>query len=210
MIQVKLLRVLQERTFQRLGEAEPRTFRGKLISATNRDLARRMKAGEFREDLYYRLCSDLIATPSLRRRLDDDPQELRRLMASILERISRDSSSELCDEVLEVITARLGPRYAWPGNVRELEQCVRNVLVRRDYVPPRAEVDESAGVRERLGRDFVAAGQSADEMLRRYCTLAYFQTGSYEATAAKLNLDRRTVKAKVDVRLLEVLQRGDG
>lgn len=65
-IQVKLLRVLQTREFQRIEESEPRQFRGKLIASTNRDLGADMLGGRFREDLYYRLCSDLIVTPSLR------------------------------------------------------------------------------------------------------------------------------------------------
>lgn len=205
-IQVKLLRVLQERTFQRLGEAEERTFRGKLISATNRDLAGRMRDGEFRDDLYYRLCSDLISTPSLRRRLDDDPGELRRLVLSILQSMIDDRQDSVCDEVLKVIAARLGPDYAWPGNVRELEQCVRNVLIRRDYAPPRPTSIEPPRARERLSREFTAAQLSADEMLRRYCTLSYAETGNYEATAARLSLDRRTVKAKIDAELLAELR----
>ncbi|HET8577681.1 MAG TPA: sigma-54 factor interaction domain-containing protein, partial [Methylomirabilota bacterium] len=61
-IQVKLLRVLQSRTFQRLGDTRDRTFRGKIIAATNRDLKREILTGRFREDFYYRLCSDLIST----------------------------------------------------------------------------------------------------------------------------------------------------
>ena len=72
-IQVKLLRVLQTRTFQRLGETEPRRFQGKVIAATNRDLATEIDAGRFREDFYYRLCSDVIVTPSLAEQLARRP-----------------------------------------------------------------------------------------------------------------------------------------
>lgn len=196
-IQVKLLRILQDRTFQRLGESEPRAFRGKLISATNRDLTRQMRAGEFREDLYYRLCSDIIVTPDLRTRLDDDPGELRRLVRPIAARIVGDDVDAVVDEVLEVIESRLGRAYAWPGNVRELEQCVRNIVIRRDYAPPRRN-EPPRNDAERLAADFREARLTADELVCRYCTLVYRQTGSYEATAQRLGLDRRTVKAKAD------------
>ena len=74
-IQVKLLRVIQTRTFQRIGETENRSFNGKLIAATNRDLGAEMEAGRFRNDLYYRLCSDIVTTPSLREQLRETPQE---------------------------------------------------------------------------------------------------------------------------------------
>jgi transcriptional regulator with GAF, ATPase, and Fis domain len=63
-IQVKLLRVLQSRTFERLGDSRPRTFTGKLIAATNRDLGAEMHAGRLRSDFYYRLCADIVETPS--------------------------------------------------------------------------------------------------------------------------------------------------
>lgn len=72
-IQVKLLRVLQTREFQSLGETKTQRFEGKIVAATHRDLGAEMRAGRFREDLYYRLCSDLIATPSLREQLKDAP-----------------------------------------------------------------------------------------------------------------------------------------
>ena len=89
-IQVKLLRVLQTRTFQRLGDTADRTFAGKLIAATNRDLRQALAAGRFREDFYYRLCADLLVTPSLAERLRDTPGELRTLCRAIARRVAGD------------------------------------------------------------------------------------------------------------------------
>lgn len=198
-IQVKLLRVLQQRTFSRLGETDERPFQGKLIAATNRDLAAQMHSGQFREDLYYRLCSDMIVTPSLRERLADDPSELRELVMHTARRLVGDEAEAVAAEVLDVIETQLGPDYPWPGNVRELEQCVRNVLVRREYRPrPIAEPSAVSHGDQTLLRRIEAGELTADELLRAYCTLVYNQTGSYEATARRLKLDRRTVKAKVD------------
>lgn len=76
-VQVKLLRVIQERTFHRLGETRARRFEGKLIAATNRDLPAEIAAGRFREDLYYRLCADVIVTPSLEEQLREAPGDSR-------------------------------------------------------------------------------------------------------------------------------------
>ena len=75
-IQAKLLRVLEERSFVPLGESASRKFDGKIIAATNRDLAVEMREGRFREDLYYRLCADVIRTPSLAEQLAEAPEEL--------------------------------------------------------------------------------------------------------------------------------------
>ncbi len=75
-LQVKLLRVAQSRDYSRLGESTPRRFGGKLLAATNRDLAAEMRAGRFREDLYYRLCSDCVQAPALREQLADRPAAL--------------------------------------------------------------------------------------------------------------------------------------
>ena len=75
-IQVKLLRAFQTRTFERLGDTQTRTFNGKIVAATNRDLDREMSEGSFRADFYYRLCSDIIATPSLHDQLSDAPEDL--------------------------------------------------------------------------------------------------------------------------------------
>ena len=185
-IQVKLLRVLQTREFQRIGETTPREFRGKLIASTNRDLGAEMRAGRFREDLYYRLCSDLIETPSLRDQLRDSPGELRNLALFVSERVvGADEAADLADEVLACVDRDLGADYVWPGNVRELEQCVRNVLVRKRYHPPAAPL---AGPSDDLGDRLRDGGVTAKELIRRYCTLVYARTGSYQETARRLNL----------------------
>jgi DNA-binding NtrC family response regulator len=195
-LQVKLLRVLQSRTFQRIGDTRDRRFAGKIIAATNRDLATEITAGRFRTDLYYRLCSDIITTPSLAEQLRDAPGERRTLVRFIAERVAGEAEAEtLAVETERWIDAHLGADYAWPGNVRELEQCVRNVMIRGEYRPPAAAAPTS-------GSDDLAAALrdgalTADELLRRYCRLVYERTGSYQETARRLGLDRRTVRDKV-------------
>jgi len=193
-IQVKLLRVLQSRTFQRIGETEDRFFGGKIIAATHRDLAAAMRDGAFRPDLYYRLCADSIATPPLRAQLADNPADLRNLIAILAARLVREDEVEaLAGETEAWILSQLGIDYAWPGNVRELEQCVRNVLIRGEYQPTRA-VATSDDVVAALRRGTA----SAEDLLRHYCRHVYALTGSYQETARRIGLDRRTVRAKVN------------
>jgi transcriptional regulator with GAF, ATPase, and Fis domain len=197
LIQVKLLRVLQTRTFSRLGESDTLRFQGKIIAATNRDLAIEMHEGRFRADFYYRLCSDVIAVPTLQQRLADDPAELTHLVAHLSQRIAGDEGSSLAADVENWVRQHLGDAYSWPGNIRELEQCVRNVLIRRQYHPPQPQSSVSDPV-SALAAEIRSGSLTADELLSRYCSLVYAQTGSYEATARRVKLDRRTVKAKVD------------
>jgi len=195
-LQVKLLRVLQTRTFHRLGESRPRSFSGKIIAATNRDLVAEMEAGRFRRDFYYRLCSDVIITPSLREQLADAPHELPRLVGFIARRLVGDAQGEeLAGEVLEVVEQQLSPTYPWPGNFRELEQCVRNVMVRRRYEPVRLTPDRPAAV---LAADMERGQLTAEQVLRRYCSIVYAQTRNIEETARRLDIDRRTVKARLE------------
>jgi DNA-binding NtrC family response regulator len=202
-IQVKLLRVLQTRTFQPLGDTHNRQFRGKLITATNRDLSTAIRAQHFREDFYYRLCSDLVTTPSLSEQLRESPVVLRELLLFIARRIAGEEAETLAEEVETWIVRHLGREYPWPGNIRELEQCVRNVLVRKEYHPTPAQKQTNT---DDLIDAFNTGTLTADEMIRRYSTLVYAQTGSYEETARRLQLDRRTVKSKIDLRQLEQLR----
>ena len=137
-IQVKLLRVLQSGSFSRVGETRQLKFTGKFVAATNRDLSQEMASHRFREDLYYRLCADMIHTPTLREQMADRPADLQDLAEFIARRLLSDLPDEahaLAQETVEWIEAHLGTDYPWPGNIRELEQCVRNVMIRKSYTP---------------------------------------------------------------------------
>ena len=203
-IQVKLLRALESRQFQRLGETEARRFEGKLIAATNRDLAEAIRTRSFREDLYYRLCSDLIVTPSLQERIRDCPQELENLVLFLATRLlGAAEAGAVSAEVTAWIDGALGRDYDWPGNVRELEQCVRNILIRKEYRPSQACTH---GPLEELAEAVCRAELSADEIVRRYCTIAYSKTRNFAATARQLELDTRTLKKKIDTNFLERLE----
>lgn len=198
-IQVKLLRVIQTRTFHPVGDTAERHFAGKLIAATNRDLAAAMQQGAFRADFYYRLCSDLIVTPALHDQLCESPEVLRSLLLFIAPRVVGDEAEALAAEAEEWIVQHLGRDYTWPGNIRELEQCVRNVLIRRSYQPSQEPQRSATGD---LTAAVAAGALTADELLSRYCTLVFAQTGSYVETARRLRLDRRTVKSKIDPQYL--------
>jgi DNA-binding NtrC family response regulator len=125
-LQSKLLRVLQERAFERVGSVTPTPFAARLVAASNRDLAAEVRAGRFREDLYHRLNIVTLHVPALRDRRDDIPVLLRTLLAR--------ANTELGRNVRGVETPALErlQEHSWPGNVRELEHTVkRAVLVAR-------------------------------------------------------------------------------
>jgi len=188
-IQVKLLRALQTRTFQRLGDATTRHFAGKIVAATNRDLAAASTAGEFRRDFYYRLCSDVITTPSLREQLDDNASELRHLVMHVATSVAGEAEAdEITEDVLNVINRKLGPAYPWNGNFRELEQCVRSVVVRGDYAPSMITPQKTSAIDGTM---------SEEELLRWYTNLVYQQCGSYQEAARRLGIDRRTARSRI-------------
>lgn len=194
-LQVKLLRVLQARTFQRLGETRIRHFKGKLIAATNRDLRAEIRAGRFREDFYYRLCSDLIRTPSLDEQLREAPRQLEPLVHFIVQRqVGPELAVDLTPRILQGIQREVGRDYSWPGNVRELEQCVRNLLLRGSYKPS-GPLAAEAGDWNAL----ISPGRiTADDLLKRYTQHVHaLAGGNIEETARRLDVDRRTVRSRL-------------
>jgi transcriptional regulator with AAA-type ATPase domain len=190
-VQVKLLRVLQSRTFHRLGDTEPRSFGGKVVAATNQDLSREMAAGRFREDLYYRLCSDVVHTPSLQEQLAGNVDELAHLVTVLLQRNLGSSDQASFEEIMSGIEEGVGYDYSWPGNIRELEQCVRNLLIHGHYLPLAAR--SQGGTLDPLFDQMRAANATLDHVVSTYTTWVYTQQGTYTRAAKRLKVDRRTV-----------------
>lgn len=122
-LQVKILRVLQDRTFQRLGGTEPIPLRARLAAATNRDLEAMVKAGTFREDLYYRLNVIRLHVPPLRERREDIPGLCGELLAGLSQQMGRPVPA-IAPEALRVLQS-----YAFPGNIRELENLLERALI---------------------------------------------------------------------------------
>ncbi len=143
-MQVKLLRVLQERTFERVGGVEPVESDIRLVAATNKNLAEEIAAGNFREDLFYRLNVVEVNIPPLRERREDIPY----LAAHFLENFSRENNKSFqgfTPEAMDYLSA-----YEWPGNVRQLENVIERcvVLAHQEMVgvedlPPEIKDEES-------------------------------------------------------------------
>jgi transcriptional regulator with GAF, ATPase, and Fis domain len=122
-LQVKLLRVLQEREFERVGGTHPVKVDIRLVAATNRDLAEAVRNGEFRQDLYYRLAVVRLTMPPLRDRKDDVPMLARHFIQKYAKRC-KGKAKPISSEAMELLA-----NYDWPGNVRELENAIERALV---------------------------------------------------------------------------------
>ena len=122
-LQVKLLRVLEERTFERLGSSRPISVDTRIICATHRSLEQRIADGEFREDLYYRLNVFPIQVPPLRERVEDIPA----LVYKLVEEFSSQFGKRI--DVIEQESLAALQRYSWPGNIRELRNVVERAMI---------------------------------------------------------------------------------
>ncbi|NOQ14846.1 MAG: sigma-54-dependent Fis family transcriptional regulator [Methyloprofundus sp.] len=190
--QVKLLNVIQDRVFCPVGSHEKLRFSGRVISATNRNISQLRKDGHFRDDLYYRLCSDVIEVPSLQQRIQENSQELGHLITILLKRIIDIPAPYLAATIEKQIRADIPDYYSWPGNVRELEQCIRRICL-----------TGSCAISSELNLGSLKAGfslmdnageGSAQMLLQQYCRFLYERHGSYEAVARITQLDRRTAR----------------
>jgi hypothetical protein len=197
-VQIKLLQVIQERTFAAVGSHERQRFQGRVIAATNRPLDDLRRKGQFRDDFYYRLCSDIIVVPPLSQRIQEEPRELEALIGSILKRMVGDEAAVHARLVREALNRDLGPHYSWPGNVRELEQAVRRIIITRHYRGDTASA-ASGEPTERLVANILAGSLDAQQLMAEYCGLLYRRLGTYEDVARTTGLDRRTVKKYIVV-----------
>jgi transcriptional regulator with GAF, ATPase, and Fis domain/tetratricopeptide (TPR) repeat protein len=157
--QVALLRVLQERTFERVGGTTPVRTNARIVCATHRDLKAMVERGEFREDLYYRLRGITLEVPPLRMRMGDLPRIAEHLLARIaIER--REDPKTLSAEAL-----RLLGRHRWPGNVRELENALRAASLFADgpVISGQALLENVEDIRMAAGRTLQAVRGSESQ-----------------------------------------------
>ncbi len=188
-VQVKLLRVLQNRVFHRVGDSRPVALASKIVAATNRDLEDEVAHGRFRQDFYRRICTSRIRTPSLREQLADDPDELAALLLVAAQRVvGTQHAAEYAERAMDFVRTRLGTSYPWPGNMRELEECVTSVFVRHEFVPSRLNTPAEA-----LAAAIERGDLTAKELLRRYAAIIARATSSQREAAQRLGLDRRAL-----------------
>jgi transcriptional regulator with PAS, ATPase and Fis domain len=189
-----LLRVIQSRTFQRLGGRTRRSFLGRLISATNRNLRTLTAAEKFRDELYQRLAVDEILTPALREQLAGAPGDLYTLVLHIAVKIrGPEHGPRFAGKAFEIILAKRGSRYHWPGNVRELERTVRRIFLHdKDVaaVPSTKRPAQATDIAAALGHDILEGRVTMDEIERRVVLAVYQKTKSRRQGAHLLDIDR--------------------
>ena len=192
-LQPKLLRVLQEQEFERLGSGRTHRVNIRLVAATHRDLGEMVKRNEFRSDLYYRLNVFPVVLPPLRERQGDVPQ----LVAHFVEIYARGMGkriSHIPKETLEAFTS-----YSWPGNVRELQNLVERAVIRSDdgVLPNPLSNSLPASNKNRAifphGK-FVASQRA---LILETLQIANWVIGGPSGAAARLGLKRTTLIAKM-------------
>jgi hypothetical protein len=196
-VQIKLLKVLEERTYSPVGSHDEKRFHGRIIAATNRPIDEIRNKSLLRDDFFYRLCSDIIIVPPLRQRIEEDPGELDDLLALTIDRITGQPSRELVSLTKKTIDKELGKNYSWPGNVRELGQCVRRILLNRNYTTEFYS-PQKPSYPSRLAQDMDNGNIDAKNLLKGYCMHLFQKFGTYIEVARRSGLDSRTVKKYID------------
>jgi DNA-binding NtrC family response regulator len=193
-IQIKLLRVLQEREFERVGGEETVETDVRLVAASNKDLKIEIEKGNFREDLYFRLNVVNINVPPLRDRKEDIPV----MAASFLKELAAENGKTV-EGIHEKAYSRLCA-YDWPGNIRELRNCIesavvmcRNNLVTEDDLPLTLQHSASEGwVRVPLDRSL----EEAEKIIIR--ASIGFHKGNKSKAAETLGIGRKTLHRKIE------------
>jgi two-component system response regulator HydG len=199
--QVRLLRVLQEGELKRVGSAESIRVDVRVIAATHRDLPKLVKAGKFREDLFYRLNVIAIPIPALRERIEDVPLLAHHFLRRYTDRLGKKVKT-LAPETIELLCG-----YRWPGNVRELENAIERavVLCRGDVVTPADLPPAVSGRTAPLIREAPVAGDDASWLALSYAAakeqaLRRFEKGYVDALmrACDSNISAAARKAGMD------------
>jgi formate hydrogenlyase transcriptional activator len=193
-LQPKLLRVLQEQAFERLGSTHTQRVDVRLVAATNRELAQLVDAGRFRADLYYRLNVFPIAVPPLRQRPEDIPLLVSHFVCHYAQQL-RKRIDTIPTEALEALT-----HYAWPGNVRELQNVVERAVILSPGPILRLALDELT--RRRPTEGSLAPVRTLEEVEREHILRVLREThgviGGPQGAAARVGLRRTTLLYRME------------
>jgi DNA-binding NtrC family response regulator len=188
-LQPKLLKVLEEKRFRRLGDVRDVVVDVRIVVATNHDLGRQVREGGFRADLYFRVNTFKLSIPPLRERPEDVPLLARRLLGDLGRKLRRPGLT-LSDDALAAMRG-----YAWPGNLRELRNVLEQALMRVDGAEIRAQHLRFEAEVEPVA---AAAALTLAEVERRHIELVLAQEkGRVEPAAARLGIPRSTLYQKL-------------
>lgn len=191
--QIALLRVLQEKEFERVGSNHPISVDVRLIAATNRDLPAAVAAGTFRQDLFYRLNVVPIAVPPLRERAEDIPL----LVEYFVERFAKAAGKDIRHIAKDTLEQLKG--YRWPGNIRELQNVVERAVILSETNT--FEVDDSWLKRESADstprEGLTALADREVEMIQEALAESHGRISGPSGAAAKLGIPRQTLESKI-------------
>jgi len=187
-LQAKLLRVLQEGEFERLGSSKIIKVDVRVIAATNRDLEEEVKQGNFREDLYYRLTSFIITIPPLHERLDDLPL----LVKFLVDKWSKKLRKEI--KTIPKSSLKNLEKYSWPGNIRELENVIQNAIIISDKGVLRIEIPQTFGL---SSKSKMKLEDIERDHILQILESTNWRLGGEGGAAERLGMKRTTLYAKM-------------
>lgn len=199
-VQIKILRVLQEKTFERVGGEKSISVDVRIVAATNKNLEEEVKAGRFREDLYYRLNVVHLKVPSLKERKDDLPL----LIDSFIKRFAAENEKEIIGIDSKAKAALL--KYDWPGNIRQLQNCIESSVVMSNGKQIKLE-DLPLSVSEYTGQEAISIPmgislEDAEKIIIMQNLSA--NKGNKSKTADVLGIGRKTLHRKLNEYGLEL------
>lgn len=194
-MQLRLLRVLQEKEFERVGGTRTTKVDVRVVAATNRDLRARVEEGAFREDLYYRLNVVQVRIPSLRERREDIPLLVEHFISKFRDQLSRNVHG-VSRDVMEIFM-----QHPWPGNIRQLEHVIEHAVIQaREEVIARANLPEDLDLSTPSSKEMAKDDPQEAESLRQ----ALEKTGWNKAKAARLlGISRQTIYRKISENRIE-------
>jgi two-component system response regulator HydG len=190
-VQVRLLRVLQEKEVTKIGATKPQKIQIRIIAATNEDLYQQVQKGTFREDLYYRLNVVDIHVPNLHERKEDIPLLVQYFLSKYAKEYAKDKI-QLSDRIYEIFE-----RYPWPGNIRELENCIQKLTIMNEDQVDLPQLPKHFKYKiETTGKEtFVPL----EQMEKQYIQKVLSSVDNNKTKAAEiLKINRKTLRSKLE------------